>query len=200
MAPPPSHIGSSSPSLLASNDPGPHLQPHLTPLPSPFLSLLSASGLDPNPLVSAPCSPPSPRPFAPALPRPSQPRHLQELLALVAHLLPRSAALRSQVVAQVHRMDGGTSLLVKCGLPTNPVVDLPVQRAAVIQKGLGARPQSCQPSPGSPGALAHRGAALMGTGSPPQGGMAATALPGPSPSGLLCPASPTSPPGTELWR
>lgn len=62
--------------------------------------------------------------------------HLQELLTLVTHLLSNSTALSTQVVAQIDCMNGGTGFLVKCGLPTNPVVDLPVQGAAVIQEGL----------------------------------------------------------------
>lgn len=68
--------------------------------------------------------------------------HLQELLALIAHLLPDGAALGTQVVAQVDSVDGRASFLVECGLPANPVVDLPVEGAAVIQKGLEAKAPS----------------------------------------------------------
>lgn len=140
--------------------------------------------LTPKPFGLRALPTPFARPFAPpSLACPAQ--HLQELLALVAHLLAGSAALRAQVVAQVHRVDGGTSLLVKRGLPTNPVVDLPVQRAAVVQKGLGARPVMSA-LPASPGALAHQRL-------PAPGWDGATPPPGPPPS-----ASPTKPPPPSM--
>lgn len=65
----------------------------------------------------------------------SQP-HLEELIALVSHLLTDAAALGSQVVAEVDGVDGGAGLLVQRGLLPDPVVDLPVQGAVLIQEGL----------------------------------------------------------------
>lgn len=45
-------------------------------------------------------------------------------------------------------MDGRAGLLVQRGLPADPVVDLPVQGAAVIQKGLGGKALAMRAFPG----------------------------------------------------
>lgn len=63
--------------------------------------------------------------------------HLEELVALVPHLLPDAAALGTQVVAEVDGMDGGAGLLVQRGLLPDPVVDLPAEGTVLIQEGLG---------------------------------------------------------------
>lgn len=63
--------------------------------------------------------------------------YLEELIALIPHLLPDAAALGPQVVAEVDSMDGRTSLLIQRGLLPDPVVDLPVEGAVLIQEGLG---------------------------------------------------------------
>lgn len=62
--------------------------------------------------------------------------HLEEFIALIPHLLPDAAALGSQVVAEVDGVDGRAGLLVQRGLLPDPVVDLPVERAVLIQEGL----------------------------------------------------------------
>lgn len=64
-------------------------------------------------------------------------QYLAEFVALVAHLLAHAAGLGTQVVAQVDGMDGGAGLLVQRGLLPDPVVDLPAQRAIIVQEGLG---------------------------------------------------------------
>ena len=62
--------------------------------------------------------------------------HGAELLALVAHLLPDGPALSAQEVAQVDSVDGGAGLLVQRGLLADPVEDVPVQGAVVVQERL----------------------------------------------------------------
>lgn len=59
-----------------------------------------------------------------------------ELLALVSHLFPYRPALCSKEISEVDGMDGRSSLLVQSGLLADPVEDLPVQCAVVIQEGL----------------------------------------------------------------
>lgn len=41
-------------------------------------------------------------------------------------------------------MDGGAGLLVQSGLLANPVEDLPVQRAVVVQEGLQLQQEECE--------------------------------------------------------
>ena len=62
--------------------------------------------------------------------------HSAELLALVAHLLPDGPALSAKKVAQVDGVDGGAGFLVQRGLLADPVVDVPIQGAVVIQERL----------------------------------------------------------------
>lgn len=62
-----------------------------------------------------------------------------ELLALVSHLLPYRPALGSQEVPEVDGMDGRAGLLVQRGVLADPVEDLPVQGAVVVQVGLRNR-------------------------------------------------------------
>lgn len=59
-----------------------------------------------------------------------------KLFALITHLLPHGPAFGTQVVAQVDRMDGRTRFLVKRGFLADPVEDMPVQGAIIIQAGL----------------------------------------------------------------
>lgn len=41
-------------------------------------------------------------------------------------------------------MDGGAGLLVQSGLLANPVEDMPVQRAVVVQEGLQLQQEECE--------------------------------------------------------
>lgn len=67
-----------------------------------------------------------------------------ELLALVSHLFPYRPAFRSQEISEVDGVDGRASLLIQSGLLANPVKDLPVQRAVVIQEGLQLQQEDCE--------------------------------------------------------
>lgn len=66
-----------------------------------------------------------------------------ELLALVSHLFPYRPALRSKVISEVDGVDGRASLLVQSGLLADPVEDVPVQRAVVIQECLQSQKEEC---------------------------------------------------------
>lgn len=125
--------------------------PPPTRLPAPQLASSSAPrSARPRPCLRWPVPRARPRPLCSARCRDAaraRPPHLQELLALVPHLLPHSAALGAQVVAQVDGVDGRAGLLVERGLPADPVVDGPAQRPAVVQEGLEARAQPGQRAP-----------------------------------------------------